>query len=231
VVQTPEVARLWRAVEAAGAEVAAAQARQLDAIQLYADNGLPRSARNMGRPLLVGVLMRVIVATVVLGLAAACSPAPVLTATPSAAQTAPASASPPSVTPAPSSSPEPAAWLPPWAGPATPLEVVTRSVLPFCGVEERGLSGSVDSDVRGCFVAALEAGRPAEFASIQSTDEGDPIATIVRSLPGGGVEMLVDSTQDAFGARVWTRTICSGLADDQEAGFIGEGCEEGVVIP
>lgn len=110
------------------------------------------------------------------------------------------------------------------------MEVVTRSVLPFCGVEEGGPSGSVDVDVRGCFVAALEAGRPAEFASIQWTIEGDPIATIVRSLPGGGVETLVDRTQDAFGRRVWTRTICRGLADDQEAGFIGEGCDEGVVI-
>ena len=187
-------------------------------------------ARNIGPRLLVSVLMRAIVATMLLGVAVACSPAPVPTATPSAAQTATASASPPSVTPAPSSSPEPAAWLPPWAGPATPMKVVARSVLPFCGVEERGLSGSVDVDVRGCFVAALEAGQPAEFASIQSTIEGDPIATIVRSLAGGGVEMLVDSTQDAFSARVWTRTICRSLADDREAGFIGEGCDEGVVI-
>lgn len=110
------------------------------------------------------------------------------------------------------------------------MQVVTRSVLPFCGVEEGGLSGSIDADVRDCFVSALRDGRPAEFASIQSTIEGDPIATIVRSLPGRGVEMLIDRTQDAFGARVWTRTICRSLADDQEAGFIGEGCDEGVVI-
>lgn len=174
--------------------------------------------------------MRVIVATVLLGLAAACSPPPVPTATPSAAQTAPASASPPSVTAAPSDSPEPAAWLPPWAGPATPAEVVTRSVLPFCGVEEGSPFGSIDTDVRDCFVAALRDGRGAEFASIRSTTEGDPIATITRALPDGGLEILVDSTQDAFGARVWVRTICRGFVENQEFGFIRDGCDEGVVI-
>ena len=187
-------------------------------------------ARNIGPRLLVRVLMRAIVATVLLGHAAACSPAPVPTATPSAAQTAPASASPPSVTAAPSSSPEPAAWLPPWVGPATPVEVVTRFVLPFCGVEEGGFAGLIDVEVRGCFVAALRDGTAAEFASIRSTREGDPIATITRALPGGGLEILVDSTQDAFGARVWTRTTCRGFVEDQEFGFVRDGCDEGVVI-
>lgn len=187
-------------------------------------------ARNIGPRLLVNILMRAIVATVLLGLAAACSPAPVPTATPSAAQTAPASASPPSVTPAPSSSPEPAAWLPPWAGPATPMEAVTRSVLPFCGVEGGGLGGSIDADVRDCFLAALRDGTAAEFASILSTTEGDPIAIITRALPGGGLEILVDSTQDAFSARVWTRTICRGWVVDQGSGVIGDECDEEVVI-
>jgi hypothetical protein len=126
---------------------------------------------------------------------------------------------------------EPAAWLPPWVGPATPAEVVNRPAFPFCGVEERGLAGLTDAEVRGCFSAALRGGSAAEFASIRSTIEGDPIATITRALPGGGLEILVDSTQDAFGARVWTRIICHGFVEDDEFGFAPEGCDEGVVIP
>jgi hypothetical protein len=137
---------------------------------------------------------------------------------------------PPSVAPAPSSSPQPAAWLPPWAGAATPPAVLTRSVLPFCGVEEGGLRGSIDADVRDCFLAALRAGRAAEFASIHSTTEGDPVATIVRALAGGGLEFLDDSTQDTFGSRAWTRTVCRGFTEDQESGFIGDRCDEAVVI-
>ena len=103
-------------------------------------------------------------------------------------------------------------------------------MLPFCGVEEGGFAGLINAEVRGCFVAALRQGSGAEFASIRSTIEGDPIATITRALPGGGLEILVDKTQDAFGARVWVRTICRGFVEDQESGFVQDGCDEGIVI-
>lgn len=103
-------------------------------------------------------------------------------------------------------------------------------MLPFCGVEEGGPFGSIDTDVRECFVAALRDGRGAEFASIRATVEGDPIATITRALPGGGLEILVDSTQDAFGAPVRARTICRDFVEDEEFGFVRDGCDEGVVI-
>lgn len=126
--------------------------------------------------------------------------------------------------------PEQDAWLPPWAGITTPAEVVNRSVLPFCGVEEGGFSGFPDAEVRACFVAALRAGAHAEFASIHSTIEGDPIARITRVLPGGGLEILVDSTQDAFGAPVWTRMTCRGFVEDPQFGFVPDGCAEAVVI-
>ncbi len=110
------------------------------------------------------------------------------------------------------------------------MEVITRSTLPFCGVEEGGFAGLIKAHVRGCFVAALRDGTGAEFASIRSTVEGDPIATMTRALPAGGLEVFVDSTQDAFGARVWTRTSCRGFVEDQEFGFIPAGCDEAVVI-
>ena len=139
-------------------------------------------------------------------------------------------ATPAAEVPPPSSTPELAVWLPPWAGPATPTEVRGRQVLPFCGVEEGGFAGLPDAQVRACVVTAIRDGRAAEFASVRSTIEGDPIATITRILPGGGLEVLIDSTQDAFGARVWTRAICRGSVEDQELGFTPEGCDEAVVI-
>jgi hypothetical protein len=151
--------------------------------------------------------MRAIIATLLLGLAA-CSPAP-----------APTNAS----------SPRPAAWLPPWAGRTAPMVVVSRSVLPFCGVEERGIAGAIDPAIRRCFAGALRDHGRAEFASISTTDEGDPIATITRTLPGGGLEVLVDSTQDAFGARVWTQMICPGVVVDA-LDFGTDFCHEPVVI-
>lgn len=107
---------------------------------------------------------------------------------------------------------------------------MTRSLLPFCGVEERGVIGQVNADARRCFVAALRDGTGAELASIYSTIEGDPIAMITRALPGGGLEIFVDSTQDAFGAHGWTRTICRGAVESQEVGFVGDDCDDGVVI-
>ena len=58
----------------------------------------------------------------------------------------------------------------------------------------------------------------------------EPPEPLNWALPGGGLEILVDSTQDAFGARVWTRTICRGFVEDQEFGFVRDGCDEGVVI-
>ena len=74
----------------------------------------------------------------------------------------------------------------------TPVEVVTRSALPFCGVEQGAGPGiTINAEVRSCFLGGYQDGTGAEFASIQTTMEGDPIATIWRTIPGGGVEMLV----------------------------------------
>lgn len=123
-------------------------------------------------------------------------------------------------------SPTPVAWLPPWAGRSTPDAVVNRTLLPFCGLSEIGLSGPGDAAVRACFVAALAAGRPAEMAEIRHTIEGDPIAAIIRSRPGGGVEIFFDSTQDQFGSRTWTRQVCAGHVTDPTSLYFGTDCRD-----
>ena len=105
-------------------------------------------------------------------------------------------------------------------------------MLPFCGVEQGAGPGiTINAEVRSCFLGGYQDGTGAEFASIATSIEGDPIATIWRTVPGGGVEMLTDATQDAFGSRGWTRTVCRQLVSDQQEVFVANGCADGVAIP
>jgi len=115
-------------------------------------------------------------------------------------------------------------WLPPWAGAATPPEIAERSNLRFCGVELA--PQAADPVVRRCFRESVAAALDVEFARIETTTEGDPIATIYGFEPPAFV-MLVDSTQDAFGVGAWTVVTCQGLVDDPMTVFRFDGCTEG----
>jgi hypothetical protein len=159
----------------------------------------------------------------VLCLVAACSHAPTpSTSTPPSSIGANGSAT---------ASPAAAAWLPSWATPETPAAVVNRSPLPFCGVEQGAGPGvTVNAEVRGCFLGAYRDRAGAEYASIQMTIEGDPIATIMRTLPGGEVELLIDSTQDQYGEAQWRRITCRTIRIDSRNVFGPDGCDEGTLI-
>lgn len=128
----------------------------------------------------------------------------------------------------------PAVWLPEWTDARTPEEVVNRRPLPFCGIEEAPPARAgdyIDATVRNCFWAAKLDGREAEFVSVQPTMEGDRIAAIYRLRPDGGVDLLLDSTQDRFRGGGWTIPTCARLVP--EAGdrlFIPDGCGEGQPI-
>jgi hypothetical protein len=129
-----------------------------------------------------------------------------------------------------------AVWLPDWAEDTTPAVVAARRPLPFCGVERapRPQPGIfVDASVRSCFWDAYNAGREAEFASVQSTMEGAPIAMVYRLLADGSVEVLTDWSQDPFGAAPgWTISTCAGLVEAAEGNelFSVDGCDEGAPI-
>jgi hypothetical protein len=117
----------------------------------------------------------------------------------------------------PSAPPGPEVWLPEWADARTPDEIVNRRPLPFCGVEEAPAPRPgeyIDATVRNCFWAAKLDGREAEFASVQPTMEGNKIATIYRLDPDGGVELLLDATQDRFGSGTWTVMACDRLVEE-----------------
>jgi hypothetical protein len=119
-------------------------------------------------------------------------------------------------------------WLPPWSGPATPAEIGERANLRFCGVE---IAPQVaDAAIRRCFKESAEAGLDVEFARIETTVEGDPIATVYEFDPPASFQMLVDSTQDAFGARAWTVVICQSVVADPATLFRFEGCTDGPIF-
>lgn len=127
--------------------------------------------------------------------------------------------------------PESQAWLPSWADAnGTPAAVVTRPALPFCGVEGDARTGPENPAARACFVSAVRAGLPAELATVITTTEGDPIATITRFSPRDGIELLVDSTQDAWSARTWVRIRCRGFVPDARTGLQPDGCGEEMEI-
>jgi hypothetical protein len=138
----------------------------------------------------------------------------------------------PFAAPTPTTPPASTVWLPPWAGDDVPEAVAQRTALPFCGVERQGLRlmPFVDPVVRSCFLEALRGGQAAEFARIQATTEGDPVATIYRHEPGIGILVLIDSTQDAYGTPVWTRTRCGQWVEELTVLFRPIACEAASVV-
>lgn len=119
-----------------------------------------------------------------------------------------------------------------------PAEVADRAELPSCGqdVVERTTEGDLhEAEATECFLAAYEAGEPAEFISDSPTPEGGRIRTIYRLLPSGEVEIFHDPTQDPLSTPEWTRTTCRSIRQiDQDPNgvpiLIGDDCDEPVVI-
>ncbi len=138
---------------------------------------------------------------------------------------------------APQGSAEPAGggvWLPDWAA-NVPPEVAGRRQLPFCGVEQAPAPQPgmfIDRAVRLCFWNAHLGHTEAEFASVQTTIEGAPIATIYRLAADGSVEVLTDFTQDNFGPGTWTVSTCANVVEGEGDELLGVAtCDEGRPLP
>lgn len=118
-------------------------------------------------------------------------------------------------------------WMPPWSGPEAPPEIAERAGRSFCGVEVG--PDPVDRRIRSCFLDVVAAGRDIEFARIETTDAGDPIATIYGFEPVEPPTFVVitDTTQDAFGVRAWTVAICKSMVEDPQTVFHFVGCVDG----
>jgi len=158
------------------------------------------------------------------------SPTPSASPAPSALATETPSTS-PMTEPTPTFSVEP-------SGVPIPAEFTDRTELPSCGHEvvERTAEGDLhDAEATACFLAAYEAGEPAEFISDSPTPETGRITTVFRVLGPGEIEIFRDTTQDPLSTPEWTRTMCGSIREiDQDPNgvpiLIGDGCDEPVVL-
>jgi hypothetical protein len=96
--------------------------------------------------------------------------------------------------------------------PDAPAAVHDRVPLPFCGDERSVEANGANVPGRRCFWSAYLTRQPAEFASTETTDEGNSVLTIYRILPNGQVEIFIDQTRAIFATRTWLRVSCGRLA-------------------
>lgn len=89
----------------------------------------------------------------------------------------------------------------------------TPSTYPSCGMSWNRNTpvSSAERRVNRCIVQAFRHGRRARAVAVLTTIEGDPIASYVFVRGKRDVLVVVDSTRDAFGARIWQRLRCSEL--------------------
>lgn len=83
-----------------------------------------------------------------------------------------------------------------------------RKPLPSCGTFSvaHGQPPTAGSD---CLRAAMREGKGAELVISRLTQEGDPVVSYLRTMPGqDGVEVFTDSTKDSYGSKKWTRSVC-----------------------
>lgn len=91
-----------------------------------------------------------------------------------------------------------------------PDAFTSRVPLPSCGTYDIGHDDTPDAAAT-CFADAVGGSEGAEYAVTRATDEGDPIVTYYRTLPGDStVDVFIDSTRDDFGTKGWTRQTCTG---------------------
>lgn len=86
-----------------------------------------------------------------------------------------------------------------------------RTALPSCGdveVEPAPIGLKAPAREAACFNAAIGQPQGAELRVVEFTTEGDPVANYYRALPGGGVEIFIDSIRDSFGGRAWGQRLC-----------------------
>ena len=88
-----------------------------------------------------------------------------------------------------------------------PAEFRDRAALPSCG-STTGAAGALPRAPVACFDAAVGGPRGAELRVLTYTPEGDEIVSYYRALPGGGVEVLIDSSADQYGSGGWVRRSC-----------------------
>ncbi len=107
----------------------------------------------------------------------------------------------------------------PDVGLGAPAEVAGRDALPLCGEERVGVFDRRAG--RNCFLGAVQDGRPAELASQEVDQAGDPVVVLYR-FTGRGPALVYRSATPAGPG--WVRSDCAiGPAyDDEQIFVVGE---------
>lgn len=102
----------------------------------------------------------------------------------------------------------------------TPAAFRDRPALPTCAPVVVPQGQTVPAAVRDCLTGADARRDGAEVRVTSLTTEGDPVTTYYRSLPGGGLEVFTDATEDSFGSAGWSHDRCPDVASWES----GRGC-------
>ena len=102
------------------------------------------------------------------------------------------------------------AWLALRGG--TPEEFEGRTRVPACGtVEEARVGAAPATAAERCLDRALRTGAGGELVVNGMSDEGAPVYTYYRAVPGEpGLELFGDSSRNGFAADEWTYRRCPG---------------------
>jgi hypothetical protein len=97
------------------------------------------------------------------------------------------------------------------------------SAYPSCGFywNRNTPPSAAQRRANACLLRARREDRRARLVAVRSTIEGDPIVTYVFVNGRRPVLVVVDSTRDAFGSRVWTQMRCGHIS--VSGGYLGYG--------
>ncbi len=109
-------------------------------------------------------------------------------------------------------SPEPSAVVEGPDAEQAPAAFRERSALPQCTVITLTQGQRVPADLKDCLLSSDAQREGAEVVVTAPTTEGDPIKTYYRALPGGDLEVFIDTTADSFGSGEWRHVRCADIA-------------------
>ena len=109
-------------------------------------------------------------------------------------------------------------WTPP------PRAFLTRQDVPSCPEVELGpVGGELPPAAVACLSQAEERGRGAELRVTRRTEEGDPIRSYYRVLPGrAGLEVFTDHSRDSYGSHGWEHLSCPDARSPEDLGTCSE---------
>ncbi len=93
---------------------------------------------------------------------------------------------------------------------AAPSQAAAEDV--DCGTFDLGQGEELPESAGRCLIDAVGAKRAARLQVSEPTVEGDPIVSTYTAYRGGGIELVLDSSQDGFGPKAVTTQTCTAVS-------------------